>query len=203
MSTKKSMTNGDTFWTVSSLHSKAIQLEGERNYNKNLLMDEKKKYKKYKRLLANTLQAQSMLQGIARNMQERAHKQISKVVTKCLQSSFGDAYEFKILFEEKRGKTDARPVFIKDGNETDPMDGSGGGVVDLAAFALRVSSLVLCRPQRRKLLLLDEPFRFVSREYRPAASKILKTISKDLGVQILLVTHSRKLLRIGKVIKIG
>lgn len=138
-------------------------------------------------------QAQEMAQQIAQIVQQRAHKQIASIVTRSLQAVFDDPYEFHICFERKRGRTEARMVFKRDGLEIDPMTASGGGVIDIAAFALRLSCLLLSRPPLRRILVMDEPFRFVSENLRGRVRSLLNALSKELEVQFLIVTHMHEL----------
>lgn len=148
--------------------------------------------------------AQKLLQTVAEGVQASAHQQIASVVTRCLEAVFGDeAYEFKIRFVQKRGKTEAELLFLRDGLELDdPLNSSGGGVVDVASFALRLVCLMLERPKKRRLLVLDEPFRFLSKDYRPRIRQLLLELSKELSVQMIFVTHD-PLLTCGKVIELG
>jgi len=140
--------------------------------------------------LSDVTEAQRAVQRVAASCQDAAHAKIARVVTKCLRAVFGqDAYEFKIAFDRKRGKTEARLLFVRDGKEMDPLSSSGGGVVEVAAFALRLARLVLSRPRRRFFLCLDEPFRCVSAEYRERVNELVQSLSRELGVQFLLVTH--------------
>lgn len=105
-------------------------------------------------------EAQTIVQGIAQTLQQRAHEKVAGVVTQCLNAVFEDAYEFRIRFDRKRGKTEARLTFVRDGLVLDdPLNEVGGGVIDVAALALRLAYLLLSRPPRRKLVVLDEPFR--------------------------------------------
>lgn len=146
--------------------------------------------------------SQQILQQVAQAVQQKAHDRISKVVSSCLSSVFGDeAYKFKIRFERKRGKTDADILFVRNGREADPITASGGGMVDVAAFALRVVCLVLHRPRLRPSLFLDEPFKNVSADYQDNVRVMMENISKEMQVQIILVTHNENLM-IGKIIKI-
>jgi DNA repair exonuclease SbcCD ATPase subunit len=132
-------------------------------------------------------------QEIATAIQRDAHAQVTAIVSRCLTAVFQDPYEFEIIFERKGGRTEAQLVFKRGGNTIDPMRGSGGGVVDIAAFALRIAALVLSKPQKRRLLVLDEPFRFVSVQLRPAVKQLLDELASDLGVQILMITHVAEL----------
>ena len=146
--------------------------------------------------LLDTQQARSLVQEVAESIQEKAHQRISSVVTKCLQTIFGEsAYEFKIKFIQRRGKTEAELVFVTpQGDELDPTEASGGGVIDVASFALRLSCLVLTRPRKRLLLLLDEPFKHLSRDKRPKVCQLLEELSKELDLQIIMVTHAEELI---------
>ena len=146
-------------------------------------------------------EALRVCQIVAQAVQQKAHDRIAGIVSRCLEAVFDEPYEFKILFEQKRGKTEASLVFERDGLQVDPLTASGGGVVDVAAFALRLSCLMLSRPTLRRLLVLDEPFKFVSEQYRERVRVMLETLSKDLGVQIVMVTHIEEL-KMGKVIEL-
>ncbi len=113
-----------------------------------------------------------------------------------------EAYEFQIRFEEKRGKTEAALLFVRDGLEVAPLESSGGGVVDVAAFALRLAALLLARPLKRRLLVLDEPFRFVSAEYRPKIRSMIEQLAEEFEVQFIIVTHIQDLV-MGRVVEVG
>lgn len=137
--------------------------------------------------------ARQFLQGVAQEVQRDAHKRISEMVTFCLAAVFPNPYEFRIIFEQKRGKTEAQLVFTRNGMDVDPLTASGGGAVDVASFALRLSCIMLSNPPLRRLLCLDEPFKFVSEEHRPAVRDMLLALTKDLGFQVVMVTHLAEL----------
>ena len=111
-----------------------------------------------------------------------------------------DAYEFRILTEQKRGRTEARAVFVRDEEEFDALSSIGGGVVDVAAFALRIAVL-LARTDSRRVFVADEPFRFVSANYRPQVRYLLEKLAEELDVQFILVTHIQEF-EMGEVINI-
>lgn len=147
-------------------------------------------------------EAQEILQVIAQTIQQQAHDRISHVVSRCLAAVFDEPYTFRIHFDRKRGKTEAQLVFVRDGLELgNPKDAAGGGVIDVAAFALRLSCLLLTRPPARRFMVLDEPFRFVSAEYRPLLPHLLQCLSDEFDIQIVMVTHVEELVT-GKVVKI-
>lgn len=156
-----------------------------------------------RRAVSVAIKSQTILQNIAKKTQETVHKQLSYLVSKCLKAVFDDPYTFRIIFDKKRGKTEARLVFIRKDLELDPTTACGGGVLDVAAFALRLSCLMLQRPRKRKILFLDEPFRFLSekKEYRQKVRDLLETLARDLKVQLVTITHD-PILEVGRVISI-
>lgn len=142
-----------------------------------------------------------MIRTAAVKVQQTVHDQIASVVTRCLAAVFeADAPVFRILFEKKRGKTQARLVFVQDGKEIDPQDGDAGGLLDVAAFALRLAALRLAVPRPRQLLVLDEPFRMLSKDYSERAAALLLALSKELNIQIVIVTHNDNF-KVGKVVQ--
>lgn len=61
---------------------------------------------------------------------------------------------------------------------------------------------MLSNPPRRKLLVLDEPFRHLSSSYRPRVRAMLEALAEEFSVQIVMVTHAAEL-ACGKVIEIS
>ena len=148
-------------------------------------------------------EAQELAQQVAQQIQERAHEQIASVVSQCLESVFDEPYTFKIIFDRKRGRTEARLVFERDGMEIDPLTASGGGVVDVAAFALRLSCLMLSRPALRKIIIADEPFRFIHGDtYRDRVRTMIEKLSADLGVQFIIATGIEEM-KTGTILDLG
>ena len=151
--------------------------------------------------LADTQDAHAIIQLVAQAVQQEAHSQIAGVVSRCMEAVFDSPYEFKIDFDRKRGRTEAALTFVRGDLEIDPMTGSGGGPIDVASFALRLACLVLARPPIRRLLVIDEGFRFLSKSYRSRARALLEGLSEEMGVQIIQVTHIDEL-RCGKVVEL-
>lgn len=154
--------------------------------------------------VSNVSQAQSIVQEIAERVQTIAHQQISSVITRCLEAVFGEsAYQFKIRFDRKRGKTEARLLLIRGELEIeDPLDEAGGGIVDISALALRLSVLSRSRPRRRPLLIGDEMFKNVNgEENQSRVGELLETIVEEMDLQLIQVTDD-EWLKIGKVVEL-
>lgn len=134
--------------------------------------------------------AQVFLQKIAQETQEHLRFQIEDIVNLALETCFPGEYIFQIKFEISRGKTEAELVFLdqKTKRQIDPMNASGGGVVDLTTFALRIACYALERGTDN-VIVLDEPMKFVSRDLQQRVGEILKTLSERMNLQIIMVSH--------------
>lgn len=135
--------------------------------------------------------AQALLQKVAQETQQHLKFHIEDMVQAALEATFPNTYQFRVTFEIKRGQTEAALDFVRAGRPVKPMEGSGGGAVDIAAFALRLAAWSL--GHTRPLIILDEPFRFLSEGLRPQAGEMLHQLSRKLGLQIIMVTHDPKI----------
>ena len=160
---------------------------------KNKLQDFEEKQKSILARSKTLQDCQELAQIVAQTIQQRAHSMIAKVVSKCLETIFDEPYRFEIIFERKRGKTEAKLIFERDGMEIDPLTASGGGVLDVASFALRLAAITLTKPHCRKIIIMDEPFRFVSEGYRSKIKELLQNLSEEYGFQFIMVTHIKEL----------
>ena len=166
------------------------------------LTETRKEAEEAKRGAVAAESARRLLQGVASAVQQKAHGQIASVVSRCLEAVFDDPYEFEIKFVERRGRTEAEMLFARNGNLVDPMSASGGGVVVVAAFAARVAKLMLSRPFGRRLLVLDEPFRFVNgRELQLRVRELIETLADEMKIQFVMATNDPPL-AVGRVVEV-
>lgn len=138
-------------------------------------------------------EAQIVIQDVAQQTQVQLEYHISELVTLAMSAVFEDPYELKVEFVLRRNRTECDLWFVRGANFINPMLASGGGAVDVAAFALRVALWSLAQPKTNNILILDEPMRFLSKTLQPQASAVIKEISERLGIQIIYVTHSEDL----------
>ena len=150
------------------------------------------------------VEAREIITKVGEDCQRQFQAQLSYIVTRCLQEVFEDGnLQFRLIYEQKRNQTEVRAV-ISDGtgNDYDPLRSKGGGLVDVASFGLRLACLMLRRPQPAKVLILDEPFKWVSAGYQHNVSRMLQNLSGEFGMQILMVSHLPELLEAGTVVEI-
>lgn len=193
-----------TLTNLGIIRSKLERLRGSYRAAKGQLHKERIEYRQSRQIQRDLLEVQQIIQGIAREIQQNVHARVSEVVTRSLQAVWGNRYAFEILFSEKRGKTEARLIFRRrDGLELDPLEESSGGVVDVAAFALRLACIVMSQPQRRRLVILDEPFKNVrGAQYQERVREMVERIAAELDFQIVLNTDL-ELLQTGRIINLA
>jgi DNA repair exonuclease SbcCD ATPase subunit len=164
----------------------------------------KKAIKNDKIALGYTQGAQKLCQEVAQQVQNQVSQRIAKVVTRCLEAVYEQPYSVEIKFEQKRGKTEAVVVLYRDGLELDdPLHQAGGGVCDMIGFAQRLACLCLSHPAKRKLLVQDEPFKFLDKECRPRAAQLIRELAQELGIQFIMATHIPDLCVGNKVYDLG
>jgi DNA repair exonuclease SbcCD ATPase subunit len=135
--------------------------------------------------------AQAEHQQLAEFVQNSVNTYISDTVTDCLQLVYGESVEFKVVFEKKRGKTEGRFVFSKDGRLTDPINADSGGMAQIAAFILRC--ICVHMTSSRKVIFLDEAFGGVDKKATPQIRELLDSLSTEFGMQVIMVTHNDEL----------
>jgi len=136
-------------------------------------------------------EAKEILKVVSLKTQQQLQLQISDITTLAMEAVFPDPYTINIDFIERRGKTECDIFFVRNNSKIDPLDASGYGAVDIAAFALRIASWVL-DGKSRNIIILDEPMRFLSDDLRPQASRMLKELSSKLNLQLVMITHDQQ-----------
>jgi len=133
--------------------------------------------------------AREVIRDVAIKTQEQLQYHISDITSLALEAVFDNPYELVAEFVQRRNKTECDLYFKRDRNKVDPLSASGGGAVDVAAFALRVASWSMARPKSRNTIILDEPLRFLSTNLQERASIMIKEVSEKLGIQFIIITH--------------
>lgn len=167
----------------------------ERKAVRDLLRDKKKAQRELLHSLEAIEKAKVFLTEVAMLTQQEAEARVSSIASMALSSVFGNPYEVKLRFVQRRGKSEAELLFTRDGLEFDPMSDTGGGAVETASFALRLSTMLLMR--KEQVLAQDEPFRFVSKDHMEALCKMLRCVREDTGIQFILVSHEAELIEAG------
>lgn len=180
---------------VKDIRSRLLLAQGQKQQIQASLSREIALSQQQAAIAAHCAGAQRILQESARLTQEHLQYRIGKLVTLAMESVFDDPYHLEILFENARGRTQASIQFMLGDEAISPLDASGGGAVDVAAFGLQVSLWTLQNPRTRPVLFLDEPLKFLKGGGLPEkGAAMLQEISHKLGIQIIMVSHSPELI---------
>jgi DNA repair exonuclease SbcCD ATPase subunit len=137
-------------------------------------------------------QAQAIIQLVAQATQEELKYYISEIVSLAEAAVFDDPYELDVDFVQRRNQTECDLWFLKEGERIHPLTASGGGAVNVAAFALRVSLWTLQKPQTRPVMILDEPAQNIKGDDANIRFiQMVKSVSRRLGLQIIMVSDER------------
>jgi len=168
------------------------EVDGARNTLTRQIAQYKTQRKAWAQDEDSVVKAQAFIQEVALDTQRELEFHISSVASLALSAVFPDPYDLRVSFIPKRGKSEALLLFHREGLEVSPMDGSGGGAVDLTSFALRVSMMSL-RKTIQRVIVLDEPFRFLSKDLHSRAGQVIRELHERMGIQFIIVTHEAAL----------
>lgn len=121
-----------------------------------------------------------------------------------LSSVFTDKkMEFRVVPNRNKKGLFYELYITTDGKITPLEDCKGGGVLDIISLCLRISYLRIYKATLRQVLILDEPFKNLDDIRRPAAIDWLSTTAKEMGMQLIIVTHLTDLIeKADKAIKV-
>jgi len=179
--------------TTKELRSKIEQEKGQRTILESRAEELTEEIREIKRAIKQHEEAREIIREVGLKTQEQLQYHISDITSLALEAVFEEPYELVAEFTQRRNKTECDLLFIRDGMRADPLSASGGGAVDVAAFALRIAAWSMGSPRKRNTIVLDEPLRFLSVDKQERASMMIKELSDRLGLQFIIITHETTL----------
>ncbi|MDY0314748.1 MAG: hypothetical protein RBR32_06695 [Bacteroidales bacterium] len=136
----------------------------------------------------------------AARAKEETKKYIENTITLALEIVFGK--EYKAVLEVK--DQEVKFLVDKGGILLEPREEqTSGGLVDIYNLALQITSHKL-EPNTEPVFFLDQPCDNLDHKRKPLAAKFIKTITKDLNLQMNIITHEEEFIKIGdNVITLG
>lgn len=129
--------------------------------------------------------AQAVAIAAAHETQEKLSERITSIVQCALDTVFPMSnYTFRVEFGQRANKSQIELVLYENDN---PVNDYGGGLRDIISFALRLAVQSLGTSD--KVLILDEPMKFLSADMRDTGAQLLRELSQRLGMQVICVTH--------------
>lgn len=132
--------------------------------------------------------ANSVVQSVALELQDSVRTKVQSIVQTALDATFpGNVFLMEFVTRRDRTEVD---MYISDaeGNKQSVLFGNGGGLKDVVSFALRVAVWSL-DDGASDVIVLDEPMKFMSAGCRNQGAELLDVLSRDLGVQFIVVSH--------------
>lgn len=176
--------------SIQDLRNRLARLQGKKDLLVESLQTQEDRKRTLEKELEDATEARALIQQVALATQEQLRYHLSEIVTLAMETVFPDPYSLGVDFVERRNTTECDLTFERDGCSISPMLASGGGAVDVASFALRISLWSLQKQKSRPLFILDEPIKHLSPSLLPKAVDMIKEVSARLKLQILMIHHN-------------
>jgi len=178
---------------ITQLRNKLERQRGQKQQIEKSLSDLRVELRNKKRSLIRHEKAREIIRLVGLQTQQELQFHISDITSLALEAVFPNPYSLEVEFIQRRNKTECDLFFVRDEMKVDPLTASGVGAVDVATFALRIASWSMARPKSRNIIILDEPFRYLSENYQEKASAMVKEISEKLGIMFIIISHNETL----------
>tara|TARA_Y100000034_G_C6780063_1_gene348592 strand:+ start:221 stop:820 length:600 start_codon:yes stop_codon:yes gene_type:complete len=133
------------------------------------------------------IELKDFLMTVSANYRDQLCNLFTSLVTEALTSIFEKDIRFNIKLYSYRNEPAIDISVIEDNLEVDPQKSCGGGLNDVISFVIKIIFIYLKRSS--KIIILDEPLKFLSRDYIEQSSNFIHEISKRMNIQIILVSH--------------
>jgi ABC-type molybdenum transport system ATPase subunit/photorepair protein PhrA len=174
---------------IETLKSRVNVLAYEINANKKVLDRTRKEFSDLGKQIHVLNLASEVLKNIGDQKKKKTIGVFERVVTSAI-NEFGFNYRFVIDIDSGGKRVQTKFKLVNEfGQEMSLLGHVGGGLLDIVSVVLRVLILVSVRPRRSRIIYLDENFKFLSVQHRDKAANLLKSLSKNLQLQWVFVTH--------------
>lgn len=133
---------------------------------------------------------QLFFQTTAEAVQSKIKAKMESVVQAALDICFPSQFKFNFQFVPCRGKVEVHISITENGFEIAPQDACGGSLTDIISFGLRLA--VWSLGSSDGVILMDEPFKFLDTQRQETITKLLKELSKQLKVQLIIISHRKE-----------
>lgn len=151
-------------------------------------------------LLKLKQEVEEFLKKMSMTLRKDTIERLEYIITTALRHILGEEISFKI--ETPTDKPEAYFYIVNDYNGTivqnEPEDSRGGGIIDIVSVALRLAVAELCNIDGP--LILDEPAKHLSAEYKDNFASFLRMMRDEFNRQIIIITHDRTLSECGDII---
>ena len=130
------------------------------------------------------------LETLSKSLFEEVLGVLETNLTRAIQEVLGQPIKFKSNADFKRGAAAVNFSIEREGNTEDVLRGQGGSVQNVLSVGLRMFALAtLDSDQHRQFLVLDEQDCWLRAELVPKLVNIVHRAARELGFQVLMISH--------------
>lgn len=178
----------NTIPIILAIKEKLDRIDEEKRVIKKLIAEKEKKIASARNMETECDQALKLLEVIGSTSRTKIKTQIESLVSGALVTTFErDDYGFKADFVNRRNQIECDLLATVGDRVEDPLESGGGGRVDTISTALRFVLISLTKHPGP--IVLDEPGKWVSPEFRANFLAFIKEYSKKAERQIIMTTQ--------------
>ena len=186
----KNATRDDVDMLQRSLEKRMDQLVWQHSQKKKQLKTTKRQLAELDSYLAISGEVTEALQQLS----DRLFNELLKILEKKLTIALQEVLQQPLKFLAKAGFKNSSAVvefaIDRDGNTEDVYRGQGGSVQNVLSVGLRMFALAtLNADEHRPFLVLDEQDCWLRPELVPQLVRIVHEASKELGFQVMMISH--------------
>jgi len=130
------------------------------------------------------------LDSLSQKLFEEVLGMLEDKLSIALQEVLEQPIQFKANASFKRGAANVEFSIQRDGNSEDVQRGQGGSVQNVLSVGLRLFALARLDPdEHRRFLVLDEQDCWLRPELVPRLVNIVHRAAKQLGFQVIMISH--------------
>lgn len=170
--------------------SRSSRLENRRDMIESTLFDLQQEVDRLEHDILRLKKTEKLFQHLLDEYVHSYAESFSSIVTEGLQTIFYDQdLSFDVRVDQKRSKVYIEFITKRGKKEGQALESFGGGVAAVESLLMRI--LVILKTGLSRTLVLDESLASLSEEYIETMSSFLRTLSDNLDMDILLITHNR------------
>lgn len=183
-----------------TLSGSVSRLEGQKSLLTQQLKDSEEKSLKLENSKINETKAVELLHCVQRSTRDKVCAAFENTVTFALKSIYQADYRFQLEFTQRGNLGELNFKLKSPENEgyLDLEDCAAGGSFDIVSLALRFVLLQVMSPRVEGFILLDEPTKQLSRNYRTAEYAFYQAMAEKLNRQLIIITHSEELINLSE-----
>lgn len=177
---------------LNELQNRFEQLHGRMREVEDDLQTVDKKIRQLNKKALYLRKAKTIVNDVAIQTQQQLTFHIGEIATMAMQSVLENPYKLRVNFVERRGKTECDLMYERNRLVIKPIKNSGGGALDIGAFALRIATWNMMKDKSMNVFLLDEPFKHLKgNDTNIKALNMVKEVCNKVGVQVVMISDER------------